>query len=521
MKNLKAMIELHPTRETPRRIFDIDFKPDLEKPEPAPTQLLSELAKDLKIDTPYSVLKAEPVKTSSLGSHVLYQQQFRNIPVTGAWIRMDVDQKGNIYQVFNELVPKEQLEEAEQMAKAHDLAVTNGAEHLYSSEEITEGMALTALGATADRPVAYFLKEKVYFQVNEIPVLAWKIIIALEEPAAEWKLYLDAYTGIVLDKYIISKYLNGAALVFDPNPVAVLNDTALTNRSLIPDSAYTAVSLLGLDSSGTLSGDYVNTRTTADRVNQPDMTFNFKRGIKGFNEVMAYFHIDRAQRYIQSLGIPDILSSKSIAVNVSGGPVNFAYYSQIRKDITFGTASIDCAEDAEIILHEYGHAIQDFQVNGFGSSPEAAAMGEGFGDYFAASFFSDKKPALMKPTFANWKSVTFSGAEPPCLRRLDSNKLYRDLAGSPYNDGEIWSACLWEIRAAIGRMNADKIILLHHSYLTPWATFVDGANAIITTDKKINDGKNIALLNNIFIRRGILPNPERANMLAGAQLEIV
>ena len=215
------------------------------------------------------------------------------------------------------------------------------------------------------------------------------------------------------------------------------------------------------------------------------------------------------------------MSSVSIPVNINGGPVNYAYYSPVRKDITFGVASIDCAEDAEIILHEYGHAIQDFQVNKFGRSPEAAAMGEGFGDYFAASFFSDKKPAAMKPTFANWKSVSFSGAEPPCIRRLDSNKLYRDRTGNAYNDGEIWSACLWEIRAGIGRMNADKIILLHHSYLTPWATFADGAKAMITTDKVMNDGTNADLLTGIFVKRGILPNPERNNMLAGAELNIV
>ena len=521
MKNLQANIELHPTRETPRRIFDIDFKPDNKNPESASTQLLSELAGDLKIDNKYSALKAEPLKTSSMGSHLLYQQQFRNLPVTGAWLRMDVDEQGNIYQVFNELVPEEQLAAAEQIAAAHDRAVGNGTEQCYADEEITEAVALAALGIPADRAVDYFGKEQVYFQLNEVPVLAWKIIIGLQEPVVEWKLYIDAYTGAVLDKYIITKYFNGKGLVFDPNPVAVLNDTRLTNTSVIPDNAYTAVILQGLDNSGTLSGDYVNTRATADRVNQPDQVFNFKKGIKGFTEVMAYFHIDHAQRYIQSLGIADVLSSKSIPVNINGGPVNFAFYSPIRKDITFGTASVDCAEDAEIILHEYGHAIQDFQVNGFGNSREAAAMGEGFGDYFAASFFSDKKPASMKPTFANWKSVNFSGAEPPCIRRLDSNKLYRDLGGSAYNDGEIWSACLWEIRAGMGRMNADKIILLHHSYLTPWATFADGAKAIITTDKKINDGRNDELLTGIFIKRGILPNPARDNMFVGAQLEIV
>ena len=57
----------------------------------------------------------------------------------------------------------------------------------------------------------------------------------------------------------------------------------------------------------------------------------------------------------------------------------------------FGTGDIDEAEDGETILHEFGHALQDAIWPDFGQSQEAAAMGEGFGDYFAASFTAEKK----------------------------------------------------------------------------------------------------------------------------------
>jgi hypothetical protein len=40
-------------------------------------------------------------------------------------------------------------------------------------------------------------------------------------------------------------------------------------------------------------------------------------------------------------------------------------------------------EDAEVIVHEYGHSVQDNQVPGFGSTPDAGAIGEAFGDYLA------------------------------------------------------------------------------------------------------------------------------------------
>ena len=39
-------------------------------------------------------------------------------------------------------------------------------------------------------------------------------------------------------------------------------------------------------------------------------------------------------------------------------------------------------------MHEYGHSVQDDQVPGFGSSPDAGAIGEAFGDYLAVTVTS-------------------------------------------------------------------------------------------------------------------------------------
>ena len=163
---------------------------------------------------------------------------------------------------------------------------------------------------------------------------------------------------------------------------------------------------------------------------------------------MVYYHIDRVQRYIQGLGFNNVLNHP-IEVNIDGRADDNSDYSPTTKSLTFGTGGVDDAEDAEIILHEYGHAIQDNQVPGFGDRAETKAMGEGFGDFLAATCFADIKPRNLRPTIGNWDAVSYSGDEPPCLRRLDSTKKYpKDLSSPPeeHNDGEIWSACLWELR---------------------------------------------------------------------------
>ena len=134
----------------------------------------------------------------------------------------------------------------------------------------------------------------------------------------------------------------------------------------------------------------------------------------------------------------------------------------------------------------------------------------------AASFFADMKPSNLRPTIGNWDAVAYSGDEPPCLRRLDSNKKYpRDLSNEVHNDGEIWSACLWQIREAIGKSLADRLIIASHFLLDRSSSFKQAANAILLADENLNQGNNKEIIMNIFIRRGILSNPRRRNKKAG------
>ena len=53
-----------------------------------------------------------------------------------------------------------------------------------------------------------------------------------------------------------------------------------------------------------------------------------------------------------------------------------------KDEIRLGKGGVDDAEDGEVILHEYGHAIHFSQNFSFASS-EAGAISEGFGDYWA------------------------------------------------------------------------------------------------------------------------------------------
>jgi len=128
-------------------------------------------------------------------------------------------------------------------------------------------------------------------------------------------------------------------------------------------------------------------------------------------------------------------------------------------------------------------------------------MGEGFGDYWAADQTAAASDGQGLLCLAEWDSTSYAPV-PSCLRRLDSTKHYPgDKDGEVHDDGEMWSASLFQIRTALGAALADKLILQAHFLLSSSANFSDGSNALVTA--AINLGFTAAQVNTV---RTILRN---------------
>src|SRR6266404_5582949 len=138
----------------------------------------------------------------------------------------------------------------------------------------------------------------------------------------------------------------------------------------------------------------------------------------GCEEVSAYDHVNEATAYLEQLGYrgPRRLFTRPIEIDARGTRDDNSWYSPGERTLTFGTGDVDDAEDGETVLHEFGHALQDAICPDFGQSAEAAAMGEGFGDYFAGSFFAARKPRDYRDAVMTWDGARGDGS-PPCVRR--------------------------------------------------------------------------------------------------------
>ena len=135
---------------------------------------------------------------------------------------------------------------------------------------------------------------------------AYKLRVLRDHPRAEWIIYVDGEKGTILSKYDNLAQARGHATVFDPNPVLAAPDwVPVTENGVVrrpPAEAYRRVTLGDLDGRGYFDGRRVTTKRTARRVRRKDLDWSCASTQPGFDEAMVYFHVDRAIRYLESLG---------------------------------------------------------------------------------------------------------------------------------------------------------------------------------------------------------------------------
>jgi zinc metalloprotease ZmpB len=310
----------------------------------------------------------------------------------------------------------------------------------------------------------------------------------------------------------------GTGAVFVPNPVQSTGDETLTDQkdsdAAVPASAYYQVALTNLDGSGYLRGDWANVVSeTGSPAYSPTNTFDYTRSQDEFEQVMAYFWITESQKYIQSLGFgstrpPVNKESQDVRINQLGQDNSFET-THPKDELRFGKGGVDDAEDAEVILHEYGHAIHEGSGFLF-SSEEAGAISEGFGDYWAidvADIVARRLGVHERTPLAcvmDWDATFYTSTVPHCLRRVDEDLHYpADLDGEVHDDGRIWSRALFDVRQTLGPVRADTIILQGQINFDG-TTMTDLASRTVAAAQSIYGSGVASKVRAAFEARGIL-----------------
>ncbi len=468
-----------------------------------PGLILENLKYPLKIEKIYKNFNLEEEWTSLSGIHLRFKANFKGIQVFNSYIDLHINDKKELYSIF-EKVFNTKISHPQKLNESDSLEIAEKSfEKKYGRKFSLKNLY----------KVFYIGKDN-----NLIP--STYVELKKKNSPLDVKYVVSLLDGKILFETSNIYYFDGNGRIFNPNPVNSLRNINLRDmgdsNNAISERAYQEVLLKDISKDENdlfiLNGPNVKVKDIEYPYIAPpksqDGSFNYYREDDGFEAVMVYYWIDKACRYLKSLGFDIYPYPLSVDPHGVNGADQSHFSAGSSPYIAYGDGGVDDAEDADIILHEMGHSIQYFQnKNAFVTTGESGAIGEGFGDYWAFSNTYNISVANGFDPFCigEWDSTSYSNSIPPCLRRVDSNKKYPDdMDGEIHDDGEIWSSCLREIFMKLGKEITDSIVLEGQYHMPPSTNFRNGALSIIEADENLYNGNHTGLICNIFYNRGIL-----------------
>lgn len=435
-------------------------------------------------------LELDTIIESLTGTHFTFHQTYDNIKIHDSQIKVNINKNGVITSIFDYSFDPNLIEK-------NDFTNSNFINSLNTIYHIIKPINLNYL-----------------FINNSLTPVG--ILTHLDEGEFPFELGIN-HRGEIIYSRDLSLYFDStvSGTVFLPDPLSTAgvsygipyvdnedNDIPFLNdeRDTVSFTADYDNGVFNLESPSVKITDHSTPSITP--VTSSINTFYHTRSENGFEDVNAYFHINQMQQHIQNLGFTNIVNYP-IHIDTHGlnGQDNSVFQSSFTPPrITFGEGGVDDAEDADVILHEYGHAIMHSASPGTNIGDERRALDEAAGDYFAASF-------SKSITLNNWDQVyTWDGHNEFWSGRMaTSTKHYpEDLQGNLYLDTDIWSATLMQIWDVIGRDATDQLMIESAYGYASGMSMMDAALLFYQADIDLNNGANSWTICNYFQNRGLM-----------------
>ncbi len=511
-----------------------------------------------KLPADLSNLRLISAQRSLLGMHYRYQQVLNGLKVDGGEIVVSLREDGSVFQVFNSTYPVAAIPAMPGNLLSRDNVLDIAWNHLRVHGRLIMLPSVELI----------YVPQKTDFR------LVYRTLISTEAPFGHWEHRIDAVSGEIISvrsaaisrkpvlipdfsaykgavwsranttaawtaaalakaaqPALLGTTVNGTGRVFDPDPRSVLMNDALLDSS--PSSSFTTAyftrTLPGITSNAgfySLTGPWVTIAEIESPTSAPSTTvsgnWTATRGTNAFDDAMCYFHIDQSQRYLQSLGFTNVQHG-SINVDSDGvaGDDN-SHFMSSGNYLAFGHGGVDDDEDADVILHEYGHAITFSIVPTWGSGGDTGAIGEGFGDYWGGSYsYVSPNGSTYHPEWAfTWdghSADTWSGRFMNLTNlTYDSSHTYaahETISSIANYSDQLWSAPIFQafvtlMQMGYARTNMDRIMIQSFYGIGGSPKMRDLAYAIVNTASNLYpSGQYASVFYQKFVNQSIIPLP--------------
>jgi zinc metalloprotease ZmpB len=443
-------------------------------------------------------------RVSPRALHFQFDQTFHGRRVFRGTVRVNMRPDGRVLSIFD-----------------HTIAIPEGTETQFPPHDAFHaGLTVHYDHALNGRLERYELEETFFWDGETVrPAIRLEV---LERTDRFYEMVLNADVKVIYQNDLITYFAPApqdslvTLWVFNPDPLTTAGqgygipyadqndqDIPELNAERIPVQAIVTYDngTFHLRNSAMEIRDFSNPLTT--ETTSANNVFNFTRSEVGFEDCNTLYHITRFRDHIHQLGFTGLMD---YAIHADAHALNGSDNSQFNPgmnppSLAFGNGGVDDAEDADVIVHEYGHAIMHSAAPNSNVGTQRRAMDEAIGDYFAASYSRHLNPFRWEDVFT-WDGHNEFWAG----RSAVSDKHYpEDLVNNIYSDAPIWSATLMQIWGDIGRNATDAIMLQAAYSFSQGMTMPQAAIAFLQADTLLFDGAHFTPIRQRMYDRGLIP----------------
>lgn len=442
------------------------------------------------------VLKEKVRKASPHGHHVFFEQLYLGLPIHRAFVKLNLSLSGYILSIAYHVYDTEKYD-GKDIDQKFDESSWMKLSNQKMAQNITE---------------KFFAKEAGMYRGYTADVIEFHPISNVR---------YEIYDGRIQSQHDMNVYLKDTTIyvkVHGPDPLTSSqtyygqlfkdsNDIVNADLNKQLKSHSIGAKFNELNEKFLLENDHfrmVDKSSPQNVVPQLfDRNFNYTRFDDEFESVNAFYHLSIFSDYIKRLGFTNLQDSFLDVDALGKLDDNSAFLENMNPQLLiFGEGGVDDAEDADVVIHEYGHYIAAQAAPYSNEGHERKSIDEANCDYFATSYSRNISSFRWNDMF------TWDGHNEFWQGRQMINELKypMDTSTSIHINGTIWAAMMCELQTEIGRIETDNILLQSIYSYYPGMKFKDAGQLLLQADELIYNKKYQCIIEKYLRNRGLLPN---------------